>query len=131
MTLDAVWTRALLAAGLVAVALLGASLPTHALPSTVVVLVPSALILVLAVRRTPEPAEKSPRMRRGVLLWSLLALAGLAWEAYAFVRQPDWSRADPANPTLSTLLDPVLEQGPLRIAGWLLWLWAGWRLVTR
>lgn len=62
-------------------------------------------------------------------MWSALVVLGLAWEAYAFVRQPDWSRAHHDYPTISTLLDPVLEQGPLRVVGWLVWLVVGWRLV--
>lgn len=118
------------AAGVVAG--LGAAFPTHGWPSTIMVLIPSAVLLVLAVRRRPpDPVEPMPRDRRGLVLWPALVAAGLAWEAFAFVRQPDWSRADPVHPTLSTLLDPVLEHGPLRIVGWALWLAAGWRLITR
>ena len=125
------WTRALLIAALTGIALVGAAFPPHGWPATVVVLVPATVVLVLAARRPPDQARPSPAIRRGVLVWSLLAAAGLAWEAYAFVRQPDWSRASHADPTLSTLLDPVLEHGPLRVVGWLVWLWAGWRLISR
>ncbi|HET9139736.1 hypothetical protein [Actinophytocola sp.] len=131
MTLDAAWTRILLVSALVATALVGAAFAPHGWPATIAVLVPATVVLVLAARRPTEAAQPSPRLHRGVLVWSLLVTAGLTWEAYAFVRQPDWSRASYADPTLSTLLDPVLEHGPLRVVGWLVWLWAGWRLVTR
>lgn len=64
-------------------------------------------------------------------MWSALLVTASAWEAYAFVRQPDWLRPSDSHPTLSTLLDPALEQGPLRFAGWLVWLGVGWWLVSR
>ena len=115
-----------------AIAFLGAGFRPHSWPSTIMVLIPAVVLLAIAVRRRPPaPTGREPRDRRGLVLWSALVVLGLAWEAYAFVRQPDWSRASYSHPTLSTLLDPVLEQGPLRIAGWLVWLAAGWRLVSR
>jgi hypothetical protein len=124
--------RILLVGGVIAMTCVGGSLASHSWPATIATLVPSAVLLVLAIRRDPPAAtERTPRLRRGVAMWSALVVAGLAWEAVAFVRQPDWGRADPVHPTLSTLLDPVLEHGPLRYVGWLLWLVAGWRLVTR
>lgn len=119
----------------VGVAALGASLPTHAWPSTVVIVIPAMAVLVLAARRPARSRQRArdpaPRLLRGVVLWSVLAAAILLWEAYAFVRQPDWSRPSHDYPTMSTLLDPVLEHGPLRLAGWLAWLGAGWWLVRR
>ena len=118
--------------GALVVAVLGASFQPHGWPATIMVLVPAAVLLGLAVRRRPPPAtEPSARTRHGLVLWSVLLVAGLAWEAYAFVRQPDWGRADPVHPTISTLLDPVLEHGPLRVVGWLVWLAAGVRLLVR
>ncbi|MBF6211958.1 hypothetical protein IU433_23795 [Nocardia puris] len=69
--------------------------------------------------------------RRGVVVWSVLIGALVVLEAFAYVRQPDWLRADPEHPTLSILLDPVLEEGPVRFLGWLVWLALGWWVVTR
>jgi hypothetical protein len=115
----------------VGVAFVGAAFRPHCWTATITVLAAAAVLLTIAIRRPPAPAEPTPRLRRGVLLWAAVLAAGLAWEAYAFVRQDDWSRADPDNPTISTLFDPVLEQGPLRVVGWLVWLAAGWRLVRR
>lgn len=114
-----------------ALAATGASLPTHQWPSTIVVLIAAAVVLAAAVRRPSAAVQPTPPLRRGILVWSFLVALVLAWEAYAFVRQPDWSRASPEDPTLSTLFDPVLESGPFRVVGWLVWLGAGWRLVVR
>jgi hypothetical protein len=127
------WRRVALVAGAVGLAGLGASFPTHGWPSTITVLIPTVVLLVLAIRpRSSSSARRtSAALRRGLILWSVLLAAALAWEAYAFVRQPDWSRPSYDHPTISTLFDPVLEQGPLRIVGWLVWLGVGWRLVTR
>jgi hypothetical protein len=85
---------------------------------------------------TPRPAMRgsastSAALRRGLIAWSLLLVALLAWQGYAYLRQPDRSIAHDDYPTLSTLLDPLLEQGPVRYAGWLAWLAAGWWLVRR
>ncbi|WP_280233999.1 hypothetical protein [Nocardia cyriacigeorgica] len=74
---------------------------------------------------------RAKAMRRGVVVWSTSLAAILAWQVYAYVRQPDRLIAHYDYPTLSTLLDPVMEQGPLRLAGWLAWLAAGWWLVRR
>jgi hypothetical protein len=125
------WRKVGVLVAAVGLAALGASLPTHAWPSTVVVLIPTVVLLALAIRRPSAALEATPRIRRGVLVWTILAVLILAWEAYAFVRQPDWSRASYEHPTISTLFDPVLERGPFRIVGWLVWLAVGWRLVTR
>jgi hypothetical protein len=113
------------------VALLGASFQTHSWPSTITVLIPSAALLVVASRQPSVPVDRDPALTRGLVLWAVLIGATLAWEAFAFVQQPDWSRPSHDYPTMSTLLDPVLEHGPLRILGWLVWLGIGARLVAR
>ncbi|NEW28642.1 hypothetical protein [Nocardia cyriacigeorgica] len=79
-----------------------------------------------ALRGTASTAQ-----RRGVVVWSTLFAAVLAWQTYAYLRQPDRSISHYDYPTLSTLLDPLLEHGPARFAGWLAWLAAGWWLVRR
>jgi hypothetical protein len=50
---------------------------------------------------------------------------GLLWEAWAFFHQPAPTVGSWDYPTLSTLLDPVLEHRVLRFAGWLIWLQGG------
>jgi hypothetical protein len=113
------------------VALLGASFQTHSWPSTIMVLIPAAALLVIAARQPSTPVPRDPTLTRGLVLWSILIGAALLWEAIAFVQQPDWSLPSHDYPTMSTLLDPILEHGPLRIVGWLVWLGVGARLVAR
>jgi hypothetical protein len=125
------WLRGVLVVAALLVAILGASFPTHGWPSTIMVLIPSATVFIIATRQPAEPQVRDASLTRGLVLWSVLIGAALLWEAYAFVQQPDWSLPSHDYPTMSTLLDPVLEHGPLRVVGWLLWLGVGARLVTR
>ncbi len=116
---------------MVSVAAVGALTQPFGWPATVLVLVVGAAALVLAIRAPRSVEPKAPPLRRGTAAWSALLLAAAGWEAYAYVRQPDWTKPSDQHPTLSTLLDPALEQGPLRFAGWLIWLAVGLWLVTR
>ncbi len=109
----------------------GAATQPFSWPATVLVVVPVVVVSVLAFRTRPEQIPCTARLRRGVVVWSTLLVGASAWEVYAFVQQPDWTRPNDLHPTLSTLLDPALEQLPLRFAGWLVWLGAGWWLVSR
>ncbi|MEV2220258.1 hypothetical protein AB0E01_10310 [Nocardia vinacea] len=109
----------------------GAATRPFSWPATVLVVVPLVMVSVLAFRMRPEQIPRTARLRRGVVVWSTLLVIASVWEVYAFVRQPDWTRPNDLHPTLSTLLDPALEQLPLRFAGWLVWLGAGWWLVSR
>lgn len=109
----------------------GAATRPFSWPATVLVVVPVVVVSVLAFRAGPEQIPRTARLRRGVVVWSTLLVIASVWEVYAFVRQPDWTRPDDLHPTLSTLLDPAVEQLPLRFAGWLVWLGAGWWLVSR
>ncbi|MFI6313355.1 hypothetical protein ACIBEK_24915 [Nocardia fusca] len=110
-----------------------ATLAAHTRPfgwaATALVAAPSILLLAHALRRPDEPLPADPRLRNGLLLWSPLALAISVWELFALSRQSSWRVPDPSHPTLSTLLDTTLEQGPGRWAGWLLWLAIGWWLL--
>lgn len=109
----------------------GAATRPFSWPATVLVVVPVVVVSVLAFRTRPEQIPRTARLRHGVVVWSTLLVVASAWEVYAFVRQPDWTRSNDLYPTLSTLLDPAFEQLPLRFAGWLVWLGAGWWLVSR
>ncbi|WP_435592041.1 hypothetical protein [Nocardia sp. bgisy118] len=123
--------RALLAVCSIVLAAGGALTRPFGWPATVLVLLAGAVVLVRAIRSPTSAEPKDAAVRRGTAVWSALLLAAAGWEAYAFVRQPDWTKPSDQHPTLSTLLDPALEQGPLRFAGWLIWLAVGWWLVTR
>lgn len=109
----------------------GAATRPFSWSATVLVAVPVVVVSVHTFRARPERIPRTARLRRGVAVWSTLLVTASAWEAYAFVRQPDRMRASYAHPTLSTLLDPALEHWPLRFAGWLVWLGVGWWLVSR
>ncbi|MEU7764780.1 hypothetical protein AB0B25_06620 [Nocardia sp. NPDC049190] len=123
------WSLAVVVSVLVAAA--GAVTRPFSWSANVLVALPVLAILVSAWRATPQHTRRTARLRRAVAVWSTLLIAATAWEAYAFVRQPDWIRPSVDHPTLSTLLDPALEHGPLRFVGWLAWLGIGWWLVSR
>jgi uncharacterized membrane protein YfcA len=109
---------ALLAAGL-AYAAFGASFASHTVGALVAVLVPATAVLVgvLVLRR---PRATAPRIDRTHLPWLVWVLAFGVWELAALFA---------GDLTISLLMDPVLVIYPLRVAGWVLWLWAGWLLV--
>lgn len=115
----------------VAVAAVGSVTRPFGWAATVLVVVVGVAVLIRAIRSPSSVRPKDPPLRRGTAMWSALLLAIAGWEAYAFVRQPDWTKPSDQHPTLSTLLDPGLEQGPLRFAGWLVWLAVGCWLATR
>lgn len=89
----------------------------------------TAALLVPTLRPSTEPAAADPRLRSGLLLWCPLALAVVGWDLFARSRQANWDVPDPAHPTLSTVLDSVLEQGPGRWVGWVVWLALGYWLL--
>ncbi|MFX0581363.1 hypothetical protein [Nocardia nepalensis] len=109
----------------------GAATRPFSWSATASVAIAAVVVFVLVWRGKPERTPRTARLRRGVVVWSTLLAAVSVWEANAFARQPDWTRASYDHPTLSTLLDPALEQWPLRLVGWLAWLGFGWWLVTR
>lgn len=119
-------------AGAVVVAWIGSGLASHSTAATVAVALVSGAVVVVAMRRNNgEPPTRISRPRLALAWWAALATVALLWELYAFLQQPDLTRPSHDHPTLSTLLDPVLAQRPVRFAGWLAWLWLGWLLVSR
>jgi glucose dehydrogenase len=107
-----------LAAGL-AYAAFGASFVSHSVGALVAVLVPAAAVLV-AVLVLRRPRAAAPVIGRAHLPWLVWLVAFGVWELVALLA---------GDLTISLLLDPVLAFYPLRVAGWVLWLWAGWLLV--
>jgi hypothetical protein len=96
------------------------------LPAVVAVLLAAVGLFVLIPRRTRTAARSPGRSRAALMQWSAVALAVVGWEFVAFA----WGN-DADHPTLSLLLDPVLDTYPGRLAGWLLWLGAARWLVSR
>ena len=76
----------------------------------------------------PAPADVDPR---GATVWGLWLLAFLLWEAGAFLFQESPTVGNDDHPTLSLLMDPLLQQQPVRALGYLAWLVGGWRLLRR
>ena len=104
-----------------AYAAIGATFTSHSIPALVAVLVPGVAVLVaVAVLRRPrtEPAGVVTG-RRAWLIW---AICFTVWELIALFL---------GELSFSLLMDPVLEIYPMRMAGWALWLSAGWLLVRR
>jgi hypothetical protein len=111
----------LLVAG-AAYAALGATFTSHSIPALIAVLVPgvAALVAVLVLRR--PRGETAGHATTGHRAWLVWAICFAAWELLALLL---------GELSFSLLLDPVLEIYPLRVAGWALWLSAGWLLVRR
>ena len=104
-----------------------AGLAPFSTKSLVGVLIPGAVIGVLAygrpVRRLPAP-EKLDITGAS---WWLIAVAGLfEWEASAFR-----DNSLPWHPALTTLVNSVIAPHPLKSAAVLIWLLVGWGLVRR
>jgi hypothetical protein len=115
----------------VAYALAASGLASHSWLATAAVLAPAVII---GVRAEPLRGQRLPidvGTRRTITAWSTLLLVGLAWEAWSFLNQPAWNIAAYGHPTLSILLEPLLSHRLARAAGWVLWLYAGWRLTDR
>ncbi|MGK8505224.1 hypothetical protein [Nocardia asiatica] len=124
------WRVTLLTMGLV-LAVCGAATRPFSWPATAIVVVAALGAMVFAFRVRIERPARTARLGLGVAVWSALLVAASAWEVYALLRQPALNQPSREHPSLSTLLDPALEQWPLRFAGWLVWLGAGWWLVSR
>lgn len=122
---------ALIAVAAVGYVALASGLAVRTWPAEVAVLVPAAAIVVFALTRPPNPVTVDEPVRRATVVWGVLAGAGLLWEAWAFFHQPAWNVASVIYPSLSSLLEPALEERPVRFVAWLLWLAAGWGLARR
>lgn len=110
-------------AALVGYALVAALCRPLTAVAAVAVLVPGVVLAAVAVARAPRPAAVP---RSAAVPWVVLLGAAGVWELALFV----WGN-DAERPTLSLLLDPVLDTYPGRVAGYLGWLAAGRWLVTR
>ncbi len=94
--------------------------------AAVAVLVPGALLVALRATRPVRPLPAGGVSTGAAVLWLALVAVGGAWWLLAFL----WGN-DPEHPTLSLLLDPVLETYPGRVLGYAVWLAAGRWLVSR
>jgi hypothetical protein len=81
---------------------------------------------------TPHP-DAPPRsaVRRAALAWSVLIVAGCAWEIAVFFLGRSSPAATAEFPALSDLLDPLVAWPPTRIALVAVWLLGGYVLIRR
>jgi hypothetical protein len=119
--------NAIIGAGVIGYAwLLGGTAPfsTRALLG---VLLPGAVLGVLALARPPEriPAPESVDLA-GFSYWIISIALLFEWEASA-VRDS----LMPAHPSLTDLINPLIAPHPLKAAAIVVWLLAGWALVKR
>jgi hypothetical protein len=102
--------------------------------ATIAWLIPALIVLIVGGRLAPPTAERSAParpLRRTAVAWSALVAIIVALEVTAWLQQPAYNVGSPEHPTISLLLDPILEPWPVRFAAWAAWLWVGWRLVRR
>lgn len=111
-------------AGVVGYSALAAFCRPLTVEAAAAVALPAVAWVVLVVRRRPPP--RVVLAHRHLRPWAGLVALFAVWEATAAL----WGN-DAAHPTLSLLLDPVLETYPGRVAGWIAWLGLGRWLVTR
>jgi hypothetical protein len=91
------------------------------------VLIPGAVLAVIAWRRPPEriPAPQELDLI-GASYWVICLTAFLEWEASAW-RDNSW----PWHPSFTNLISPMLGPHLLKSAAILVWILAGWALVRR
>lgn len=109
-----------------AYALLAAFCAPLTAPAVAAVLLPGVALLLVRARRPVRPMPPGGLPRHGGLLWAGLGVAACLWEIVALV----WGN-DEQHPTLSLLLDPVLDTYPGRVLAYGAWLGVGRWLVTR
>jgi hypothetical protein len=91
------------------------------------VLVPGAVLGFIAYRRPPGRIPAPDRLDiTGFSYWAICIAATLEWEASAFR-----AGSRPWHPSLTQLIDPLIQPHPVRTGAFLVWLLAGWALVRR
>ena len=91
------------------------------------VLIPGAVIGLIASVRPPERIEPPARLDGlGMSLWVICLAALFEWEAASFK-----DNSAPWHPSLTDLINPLIAPHPLKSAAILVWLLAGWALVRR
>jgi len=119
--------KVLIGAGLVAYSWIAAGTVPFTRNALLAVLLPGAVVAALAYGR---PARRIPSPERidvaGFSYWAVCIIALVEWEAAAFRDNSLWW-----HPSLTALIDPMLDVRPVKAAGILVWLLSGWALVRR
>lgn len=119
--------KAAVGAGLIAYSWFAAGTEPFTISALLIVLVPAVALFVIAYVRPPRRIPPPDHLDlTGFSYWAIVVGALFEWEASAFKDgAPSW------HPALTTLIDPVLGTRPVKAAGILIWLLAGWALVRR
>jgi hypothetical protein len=119
------WPATVLVVGALGFAWIGGGLRPFTGPAMVWATVGGLAILMPAwrLRRSPTRVRAS---REGVVVWTAWLAAATAWELWALSMQPR-----SAHPTISSLLNGVVDTHPGRSVAWLGWLALGWWLARR
>jgi hypothetical protein len=104
--------------------------PRHSWIDFVTMVAIGVTVLVLAWEPAPEQVGRpASAMFRSSLVWSILGVGLCVWEATAFVLSVTLPDARDVAPTVSVLLDPVLENFWGRLLFVALWLAGGLGLL--
>jgi hypothetical protein len=120
--------RLLNVAAALSMAVLAGRLASLTWPAALVVGLVGGTVVGLSLQRSPTPGRRAPDRIDpvGAAAWLALVVAVLAWELIALLQG---STAE--HPSLSVLLDPLLNDPVVRSAAFLGWLSLGVYLLRR
>lgn len=121
------WTAPALGAATLCYVWVGGGLRPFTWPAMVSTTIGGLAIFVVAWRRAGATAitpASTPASRPGLVAWALWLAAATGWELWALSMHPRAS-----HPTLSSLLNDLMETHPGRSAALLVWLGLGWWLA--
>jgi hypothetical protein len=119
------WRVTALVAAALGYARVGGGLRPFSWPAMVATALGGLAILILAWRRGRSPASVRAS-REGLVAWTLWLVAVTGWELWALSMHPRST-----HPTISSLLDSVVETHPGRSVAVLAWLALGCWLARR
>ena len=102
-----------------------AGLRPYTWPALMAVAAAGIATIVLGTRRR-RPSDPRAYDARGAVIWGIVFAVLVGWELAAYFQQP---RAD--HPTLSALVDPVINWRPARALAFLSWIALGADLSRR